>query len=415
MATIPSFAEWTSKTTLGVLKPRSTELKNVDLALKQFEADRNGTALKALALAWNAWKRTKGDWKTSERNKGSILEQLNEGIAERLGPMGGGMSPDAKAAMVYWDEQRRLAVQRMFKGKKVKLKFLNPANEARKSLKDLKDAGSALSSLGASGGAIGGAIGSAKESIQSMLSSFFDVGSIDVITPFLLQTFGTDLVASMAPVVGHIKSAKDVLVAWGKVAKTKYDEVSNRKHKYFVGGGGGDADKAFAALDQLLTGEVGNAGIDAGMKTTSFAARSLLVLADGGAISGPIVGAAEALASLTFRIYQLAGEYKETRKANTLLQNPHNLDFKLFDAYPLLGCYMLASATLSDVMNMTVVEFGGLGWKEDVEFIKKKHIDPVRKKSFDLIDKSVFELEGMSPLVQASKLDKTMKLVKIVM
>src|SRR6185295_16932665 len=111
----------------------------------------------------------------------------------------------------------------------------------------------------------------------------------------------------------------------------------------------------------------------------AFATRSLLALADGGTVTGPVVGAAEALAKLTYWIYQLSGQYKETRKANKLLQVPDNLDFKLFDAYPLLGCHMLACATLSDIMNMTMVQFGAYGWQDDVEFIKKNHIDPVRK------------------------------------
>lgn len=429
MATIPSFADWTRKTTLGALKPRSSELKTVDVAIKLFEADRNGTALKALALSWNAWKRTKADWKTSERNKEHILEQLDAGIAERLGPVGGRpMSEDEKKGIIYMDQQRRLAVQRMFKGKKVKLKLLSPVNEARKQLKALKDAnkgigvaGSVVKSSGpsigrgaASSAATGGAMSTAKAAIESMLSSFFDVASFNVIGPFLMETFGADLVSSMTPVVGHLKSAAGVITSWGTVGKKKWDEVSNRKHKAFVGAGASDAGKAFDALDRLLTGEVGNAAIGATMKTTAFAARSLLVLADGGAVSGPIVGAAEALASLTFRIYQLAGEYKETRRANMLLRTSENLDFRLFDAYPLLGCYMLASATLSDIMNMTMVEFGGYGWMDDVEFIKKTHIDPVRKRAFTLIDNSVFEVEGMSPLVQASKAKKLMSAAKVV-
>ena len=39
------------------------------------------------------------------------------------------MTQKEKAAMAYWDQQRRLAVQRMFRGRKVKLKILNPTLE----------------------------------------------------------------------------------------------------------------------------------------------------------------------------------------------------------------------------------------------------------------------------------------------
>ena len=430
MATIPTYAEWTSKTNLGMLKTRSQELKNVDVALRTFEQDRNGTALKALALAWNAWKRTKPDLRASERNKGRILDQLNDAIAERMGPVM--MTPQEKEAIRYMDEQRRRAVQTMFRGRKVRLKALNAKAEAKKQLAELTAAGKSLgSALGAGssvgstigsraptsakvlGGAAGGAMSSAKSAVESMLTKFFDVASIQVLGPFFLETFGTDLVAAMTPVVGHLKSASSVILAWGDVGKKKYDEYANRKHRAFIGGPGTDAAHAFGALDRLLTSELHNAAIGATMKTTSFTARSLLVLADGGTVSGPAVGAAEALANLTFRIYQIAAEYKETRRANKLLARPELLDFKLFDAYPLLACYMLAGATLSDIMNMSMIEFGGYGWMDDVEHIKKTHIDPVRKKSFDLIRASLFEMEGVSSLVNATKVDKAKDLAKV--
>jgi hypothetical protein len=321
----------------------------------------------------------------------------------------------------------------MFRGRRVKLKALNAKVEAKKQLAEVTAAGKSLgSALGAGssmsgaissrvpttakafGGAAGGAMSSAKSAIESMLVKFFDVGSIHVLGPFLMETFGTDVVAAMTPVVGHLKSAANVIIAWGDVGKKKYDEYANRKHRAFVGGKGTDAAHAFDALDRLLTSELHSATVDAAMKTTSFTARSLLVLADGGAVSGPAVGAAEALAKLTFRIYQIAGEYKETRRANKLLARPDLLDFRLFDAYPLLGCYMLASATLSDIMNMSMVEFGGYGWMDDVEHIKKTHIDPVRAKSFDLIRASLFEVEGVSPLGKVTTLDKAKDVAKVV-
>jgi hypothetical protein len=418
MATIPSSAEWASKTQLGMLKPRSQELKNVDLALKQFERDRNGAALKALALAWQAWKRTKADWKQSERNKGRILEQLNDAIAERVGPVV--MSAEERAALAYVDQERKLAVQRLFRGRKVKLKFVNAKAEARKQLIEVTAAGKSLGgalgvkspSLPKSIGSAGGALSGAKSSIESMLTKFFDVGSIEIIGPYLMQTFGTDVVSAMTPVVGHLKSAASVITAWGDVGKKKWDEVANRKHKTFIGDQGTDAPKAFEALDHLLNDEVKDAAIDATMKTTSFTARSLLALTDGGAISGPAVGAAEALANLTFRIYQIAGEYKQTRRANALLTNPDTLDFRLFDAYPLLGCYMLSCASLNQILNMTMVQFGGLGWQDDVEYIKKHHIDPVRSKSFDLIRASLFEVEGLTPIGKESTIDKAKDVAK---
>jgi hypothetical protein len=400
----------------------------VDEALLKFERERNGTALQALDKAWRGWKRTKvPSWQASERNKGGILVQLDETIRERLGPLAGGaqMTPDEREAIAYMERERRRAVHTMFVGRKVKFKLRQTVREAKKELESLDKAGRELlsatgatgsgaksaassasktsSSSSGAGGIVksmgGGPLVDAKNAVDKMLADFFDVGAVEVIKPVLMSMFGMDIVATMIPIVGHLSGAGSVIVSWGKVGKAKYSEVTNRHHRAFVGGKDSDAERAFGKLERLMQGEVNTAILTAGIKTTSFAAKSLLVLADGGTISGPAVGAAEALATVTQKIYDLASEYKETKRANLILSDPGKLDWTPFDAYPLLSSYMLSRSTLSDVVNMSRVEFDGHGWMDDIEWMKRTHIDPMRESCRMLIEKSLFEVEGLKPLV----------------
>ena len=382
MPVIPTHKDWISRTALGFNKPRSSDLKLVDEALLKFERERNGTALQALDKAWRGWKRTKvPSWQASERNKGGILVQLDDAIRERLGPLfsGAQMTPAEREALDYMERERRRTVYTMFVGRKVKFKFRQTVREAKKELESLDKAGrELLSATGATGSSAksaassaskasssggggivksmgGGPLVDAKNAVDKMLADFFDVGAIDVIKPVLMSMFGTDIIATMIPIVGHLTGAGSVLVSWGKVGKAKYSEVTNRTHRAFVGGKDSDAERAFAKLERLMQGEVNTAIMTAGIKTTSFAAKSLLVLADGGMISGPAVGAAEALATVTQKIYDVATEYKETKRANLILSDPGKLDWTLFDAYPLLGADMLWCSTLNDIVNMSRV------------------------------------------------------------
>jgi hypothetical protein len=149
---------------------------------------------------------------------------------------------------------------------------------------------------------------------------------------------------------------------------------------------------AFAALEKLLKEETEHAAISAGINTTSFAAKTGLLFADGGAISGPVVGAVNALAQIAHTLYLLGMEYRATKDANAALTAGH-LDITLFETYPLMGCYLLNCATLSDIIPIKC--FATPGWKDYIEHMKKGAIDNVLKQSAGLIDKSPWEIKDM--------------------
>jgi hypothetical protein len=70
----------------------------------------------------------------------------------------------------------------------------------------------------------------------------------------------------------------------------------------------------------------------------------------------------------TFGSRALGIEWKATKAINKAL-DAGELDIRLFRTYPLMGCYLLVSATLSDLI--PVDSFGTPGWMDYIENLKQ--------------------------------------------
>ncbi len=99
-----------------------------------------------------------------------------------------------------------------------------------------------------------------------------------------------------------------------------------------------------------------------------------------------------ALAQIAHTLYLLGMEYRATKDANKAL-SAGTLDITLFDTYPLMGCYLLNCATLSDIIPIKC--FATPGWKDYIEKMKKDSIDKILQQSQALIDKSPWEIKDM--------------------
>lgn len=250
-----------------------------------------------------------------------------------------------------------------------------------------------------SGGGMGTNLGSgrtAKDIIQAKLTElvqkFFEVDSLTLLGPLasLIMSVVAECSASAAPVIGHIKDGVSAINDWIDVGVGYYNKNTISRCSYSIELGAPAA--ALAALEKLLQEEVKNSAVSAGISTTSFAVKTGLLFADGGAISGPVTGAMSALAEIAHKLYLLGMEYRATKDANKALA-AGNLDITLFDTYPLMGCYLLNCATLSDIIPIKC--FATPGWKDYIEKMKKDAIDKILKQSEALIDKSPWEIKGM--------------------
>ena len=122
------------------------------------------------------------------------------------------------------------------------------------------------------------------------------LGSLSGLIIGIVETCGV----SVAPVVGHIKDGYDLFTGWAKAAAALHEQYSISECKYAIDTGAPSA--AFAGLKACLIEETRNEAASAGIASTSFALKTGLLFVDGGAISGPVVGAANAVASLSLQL-----------------------------------------------------------------------------------------------------------------
>jgi hypothetical protein len=75
---IPTYNQWLQDTTLNILRPRSSQLKAVDEAIRQYEITPNPEALFRIKNAFEDWKRLKGAaWENSDRNQRHALQAIS--------------------------------------------------------------------------------------------------------------------------------------------------------------------------------------------------------------------------------------------------------------------------------------------------------------------------------------------------
>jgi hypothetical protein len=394
--TFPTFEEWMKGTALGITSPRSDKLKKIDAALKAYQLSKDDGKLSALRMAFRDWCTWKGStkWESSERNtpaKGALFTRLDKALRSTRKST---HAVDQKA-LEEQENLRRLAVMRLFIGKKVTLRYMKAGVRSGKILDDVKDTYSNIKKMAPTSGNPS-TLSEINSGLQTMIAGMFDVSSYNLIMPHLLHVFGGDLLASMVPLLGHFRSGAMVVKDWTKVAIAGYSRSSNADHGYVFGAG--DPAAAFKALDTMLKIDIIRKTGMASITSADFAVRTALAVTDLGGLSGPITGAATAVAKLTKRIYEVASEYRETKAVQKLMLDPRNLGMKLFTTKPLLGCYMICCANDWELINMASAEFGMDGWMDDVEAIKRDHITPVRKTAHAFIESDMYEIAGLTSL-----------------
>lgn len=399
---IPSHQSWLTETKLGAMKPRSSQLKAVDDALQQYERVRNENNLFRIKHAFEDWKRSKGaGWKTSERNRGGAITRLDQELAKvadyRTHQLTGGrFTMEELQALAFMGKERKKVIANIFRGKEVT--FRNSPKAVKEAVKDAAEqvktkCVEAKKFLDGSGKkSTLSPAEMAQKKLEEMAKAMFAVdtlASLGSLSGFIVDIIGKCGV-SVAPVVGHVKDGYDLFTGWAKAAKALHEQHSISNCRYVIDTGAPAA--AFQGVKTCLQNETRNEAAGASIATTSFALKTGLVFVDGGAISGPVVGAANAVASLSLQLYWLATEWKATRAINRALTNDE-LDVTLFRTYPLMGCYLMTSATFSDLIPIDC--FGTPGWMDYVENLKKRRFDGIYDAATGLIDKSPWEIKGL--------------------
>lgn len=397
---IPSYQNWLAETQLGVMKPRSAQLKAVDDAIQQYERTRNDNALFRVKNAFEDWKRFKGaGWKNSERNKGGAITRLDQELAKvdyrTYQLTGNRFTLRELQALAFMSSERKKVIANVFKGKEVT--FRNSPKAVKEAVKDAAQqvqakCTEAKNFLQGKGKNLQSPADLAKKKLEEMAKEMFSVSSLESlgsVSGLVIDIVGKCGV-SVAPVVGHIKDGYDLFTGWAKAAKALHEQHCISNCHYVIETGAPAA--AFQGVKTCLINQTKNETASASIATTSFALKTGLAFVDGGAISGPVVGAANAVASLSLQLYWLATEWKATRAINQALADG-DLDVTLFRTYPLMGCYLMTSATFSDLIPIDC--FGTPGWMDYVENLKKRQFDGIYDAATGLIDSSPWEIKGL--------------------
>ncbi len=400
---IPSYAQWIQDTSANILTPRSSKLKAVDEAIQQYEKTKNQKDIWRIKNAFEDWKREQGaGWQTSVRNRTQAVTKLNtvlDKVADYRTYQITHFTMAELVALSVVAKERKKAIVKVFEDKEVTFKAAKLKDQLKASgekIKETAEQGAAyLKTKGKSGlpktsGPPASEV--VRRKMEEMVKTMFSVDGLEALGSLgsLITGILGQCAVSIPPVVGHIKDGYDLFTGWAKVGSDLYRQYNISERGYTIDTGVPTA--AFDALKSCLEDETKNEAISASRATTSFALKTGLAFVDGGAISGPVVGAANALADFSHKVYLLATEWKSTKAINRALTSG-DLDIRLFRSYPLMGCYFLVSATLSDLI--PIDSFGSPGWMDYIEHLHKHGFEQIYKSSVDLIEKSPWEIEGL--------------------
>lgn len=392
-----TYEQWLQGTGLNVFKPRNSALKAVDQAILQYQQSRSENDLWRVRNVFEDWKRSEGPmWRSSERNRKQAITLLDRDLFKLT---------DARTyqlthmritelmALAEVAKSRKKVLESLFAKKQVTLKAAKlPGQLAKAGAKVTgccQQAEAWLSSNKKSGRPAGDM---AREKMIAMATTFFGVTGLEQLGTLggvILEILGK-CALSVPPVVGHIKDGYDLFTGWAKAGSSLYTQHNISDRSYTIDTG--VPSNAFAGLKKCLEAETRNEAVSATNATSSFALKTGLAFVDGGVISGPVVGAVSAMAEFAHTLYLLAMEYRATQAINRCLSEG-TLDVRLFKTYPLMGCYLLVSATLSDLI--PIDSFGTPGWMDYIENTHQQVFAGIYGAASGLIEKSPWEIIGL--------------------
>ena len=416
-----TFAQW-MKDTAAFGRSRSKELQAVDQAFKAYELALENSkgsvlterrALKSALEAWKAAQKAKGqDWRTSVRNSKKAVELLDADLGSVITGIGGLNSRGESMIDPAELEARRIVAKAVKENTKTMFLGQKLAVKTTKALSDLSSVRSALSTFKNQVRQIGPPAQAASpglsQQVQSMVTSVLGGSAGTEVAHVLGTGFIGEVVTSVTPFVGALKSGVSAISKWGSAAAGLW-----KRHKLNAADGSfaaGDPAAAFEAIVTIQTREIHAYATEASIHTLAAGAKAAFTAADFGAVSGTVLGAAETLAVMMQKLYLWARDCAETEAANALIAQGV-FDLTLFKSCPLLGCYLIANSNTNAIINMAVGDYGRAGWKFEVE-VMVKNAQPVFDKARAVIRDSRFEIVGLSRM-KGSVVNRTNKTLGI--
>jgi hypothetical protein len=386
-----TYDQWMQRTNLGALSMRSSSLKSVDTALKNYDVFPSARHLRTLRRSFDRWKGEKADWKKSDRNhKGAVsdLDAMLKGPERALTPMD------------YLLQEQRQRIDILFRGRKLvtrKSKLILPGGSALSNLENIRRGAAAL---GAPSPAF-------VDSVRTLFRSFFGAGSANVsleveVAEYLGREVFGDLVKGMAPYAGILTSGANAIYQFGKLAQAagRWSEVHDCRTAVRMG----DPSRAVTAIERVLSRDMTRHATQGTLSGFEAIARGAATTV-GGPAAETIAAGVMSIAKLTFQVYIIGRDFQEKAQANGVMSGFEPVTYTVFDKYPLLGCYYVVCVDTSDVVNFMLDDMGAEHWMDDVEDLTKK-LQPAIQISRRLIADARFEIEHMPKLARMGKVPK---------
>jgi len=219
----------------------------------------------------------------------------------------------------------------------------------------------------------------------------------------LIPDFISELAGAVAPYFGVVSSGAKTTRYIVATIRSRYQLYDLGTHVPVLLGGSPEA--AGAALLMMVRRQMETNRKLAAIYGTDTAVKGGALALDAAslgvptvsAVMTPLSGMVASLAVLGVQIRALARDIQEKDRANALLRasGTTRLSPQLFRECPLLGCWFLACANTSDILNLMVEDIGQVGWKLDVERMVVGHVTPIVSASRDFVADARFEVSGL--------------------
>ncbi len=417
MGDIMLVAQWLKLTDGGRLSIRSSELKQIDAALAVHEKTPSPANLDSLRSALIGWMGKEGSkWKTSVRNRYGAVNDLYHQVMGLPGP---GKTGADMVALSHIKDESRAIVSDLFRGKTLEwrpglLAKLNTKTKTEKLMLNVSVGSTAknvhtLVKTVHGGGSVASSGGSAADVVKSICKALIPEDIFAEAWSKLLAevpSFVTEFAASITPFIGVIASGGSALWSGIKLAQGQYRIHS--AHDHLENSLSADEPKkAIEALIRILERERNNLAAKTAIDATAFGGKLASVLADGGTATNAAIGLAATTAKIAVFIHAFIRDFRERKAANRLMGPGLLIDgAELFDTSPVVGAYLICCVPTSVMVNSIFDRFYEQGWRGEVEYAVRKHIEPLREQARRVVNEHRFwipSLQNYPGMVEKNK------------
>jgi hypothetical protein len=297
-------------------------------------------------------------------------------------------SSDEIQAFAALGRRRRELLQETFGGCRLKIGMSEHANVAYDAVKDAKEVVDQVKTAASAAG---------KAAADSVLKKLFDGMDWVSVIPLLgdaLHQVQKEVTAflSCIPCLGSIESGAKAVWYFGNAAERAWTSHKVEQNSAVIRAG--DPRAACLAVGEIIDRARNENLVKGSINATHAAATAGMFFVDGGAISGPVAGAAKTAANICQSLYLWARDIKEMIKGNEALGDAEEMNADVFKISPILGAYLVTESNTSDLLSFMISDIGLPQWMSKIEMLLPQ-LNYVQNEAGKLIRGGRLKLNGL--------------------